>query len=318
MKFYFHPGRALFDRVPKVLLVMKLTIALLITAFLQVSHASFAQRVSFKATNVSIENVFEVIQNQTPYKILYAEEMLSGVNKVTVDFKNTSVEDVLNACFKDKPLTYTISNNVIVIKYKPTPAIEKNQLQPVAITGKVTDDKNLPLPGVTVSLKGGHATVATDINGGYKITVPDNKGVLVFSFVGFDNSEVAIGENTVINVQLKPANQNLNEVVVVGYGTQRKTSLTSAVSAVKGSELVKAPVPNITSSLAGRVAGISARPNGGGPGQDNPDIHVRGIGTIGNSGALIVSQMRSVPSLHSMMRSMAQHSPRACRQWYLT
>jgi TonB-linked SusC/RagA family outer membrane protein len=286
MKFYFQTGCMRPACIPKLLLVMKLTLVLLITAFLQVSQASYGQRITYKGNNVPAEKLFQVIQTQTPFKVLYTEEMVSVLANIDIDLKNASVEDALKAYFKDKPLTYTISKNVIVIKYKP---IEKEQLQSVSITGKVTDDKKLPLPGVTVMLKGTNTAAITDINGNYKITVPDNKGTLVFSFVGFENSEVPLRESTVINVELRTANQNLNEVVVVGYGTQRKTSLTSAVSAVKGAELVKAPVPNITGSLAGRVAGISARPNGGGPGQDNPDIHVRGVGTIGNnSSALIV------------------------------
>jgi TonB-linked SusC/RagA family outer membrane protein len=289
MKFYFQTGCMRPVRIPKLLLVMKLTLVLLITIFLQVSQASYGQRITYKGTNVPVEKLFQVIQAQTFFKVLYADEMINGLGNTDLNLKNASIDDALKACFKDKPLTYTITNNVIVIKYKPAPPVEKEQLKPVTITGNVTDDKKLPLPGVTVLLKGTNTTAVTDINGNYKITVPDNKGTLVFSFIGFESSEVVLGENNVINVQLNGSNQNLNEVVVVGYGTQRKTSLTSSVSTVKGAELVKAPVPNITSSLAGRVAGISARPNGGVPGQDDPDIHVRGIGTIGNnSGALIV------------------------------
>lgn len=288
MKFYFQTGCMRPACIPKLLLVMKLTLVLLITVFLQVSQASYAQRITYKGTNVPMEKLFQVIQAQTPFKVLYTEEMINGLGNTDLNLKNASIDDALKACFKDKPLSYTISNNVIVIKYKPIPPIEKEQVQPVTVTGYVTDDKKQPLPGVTVMLKGTNTATITDANGNYKITLPDNKGTLVFSFIGFETSEIVPGEKTVINVQLTQGNQNLNEVVVVGYGTQRKTSLTSSVSAVKGSELVKAPVPNITASLAGRVAGISARPNGGVPGQDNPDIHVRGIGTIGGSGALIV------------------------------
>ena len=287
MKFYFQTQGRRFAFIPKFLLVMKLTLILLITAFLQISQASYGQRITYKG-KIPVEKFFQIIQTQTPFKVLYAEEMLNGLGNADLNLKNVSVEDALNACFRDKPLTYTINNSVIVIKYKPARVIAEERQQAITISGRVVDEKNLPLPGATVSLKGTSINTVTDINGGYKIVVPDNGGTLVFTFVGFDKSEVLIGTNTVINVQLKESNLGLKEVVVVGYGTQLKTSLTSAVSAVKGSELVKAPVPNITSSLAGRVAGISARPNGGVPGQDNPDIHVRGIGTVGNSGALIV------------------------------
>ncbi|UOE47503.1 TonB-dependent receptor [Mucilaginibacter sp. SMC90] len=265
---------------------MKLTLILLITAFLQVSEASYGQRITYKG-NISVEKFLQIIQTQTPFKVLYTEEMMNGAGNADLNLKNVTIEDALNTCLKDKPLSYTITNNVIVIRNKPTPIVITDR-QPITITGKVVDEKKQPLPGVTVLVKGTNTASVTDVNGDYKITVNDPKTPLVFSFVGFQTTEIIPGTNTVVNVQLAVANLNLGEIVVVGYGTQLKTSLTSAVSAVKGTELAKAPVPNITSSLAGRVAGISARPNGGGPGQDNPDIHVRGIGTIGNSGALIV------------------------------
>lgn len=287
MKFYFQTGWRRPALMPKILLVMKLTFILLITAFLQVSQASYGQRITFKGSNIPVEQFFQVIQTQTPYKVLYAEEMLSGISNIDLNLKNASVEDALNTCFKGKPLTYTINNNVIVIKTKQTPANEE-KAQAITITGKVTDSNKAPLPGVNISLKGTTTGVISDNNGNYRLTVPDNKGTLVFSFLGFETKEVAIGDNTIINVQLKEGNQDLKEVLVVGYGTQLKTSLTSAVSAVKGAELVKSPVPNITQSMAGRVAGISSRPNGGAPGQDDPDIHVRGIATMGNNSALIV------------------------------
>ncbi len=288
MKFYFHTGYKPFARIPKLLLVMKLTILLLITAFLQVSQATLAQRVSYKGTNVAIENVFEVIQNQTQYKILYAEEMVSTVGNITVNFKNASVEEVLNTCFKDKPLAYTISNDIIVIKAR-SEVSEKKEQQPVTITGKVTDSKGEPLAGVNIALKGTTTGTTTDVNGNYHLTLPDGKATLVFTFVGFLTQEVTVKDGaTSINIKMSEEPQGLNEVTVVGYGTQKKTSLTAAVSAVKGSELAQAPVENITDALAGRVSGITARPNGGSPGQDNPDIYVRGVGTTGNSAALIV------------------------------
>lgn len=287
MKFYFHTGLRLPAFIPKLLLVMKLTLVLLITVFLQISHASYGQKITFKGSGISAQQFFDVVKTQTSYQVLYAEEMLIGIGNTDLNLNHTSLDKALDAFFKDKPITYTINNHVVVVKYKPV-QLDPQPKQAIAITGKVTDEKKLPLPGVNVTLKGTTNTVTTDSNGDFKITVPDNGGTLVFSYVGFDTREVAFGQDRVINVQLLASNQKLSEVVVVAFGTQRKSSLTAAVSEVKGTELVKAAVPNITSSLAGRVAGISARPNGGVPGQDNPNIFVRGISTIGNNGALIV------------------------------
>ncbi|NVM67293.1 TonB-linked SusC/RagA family outer membrane protein [Mucilaginibacter sp. SG538B] len=288
MKLNFHTGLRLPAFVPKFLLVMKLTFILLVTAFLQVSMASFGQKVTIKGSKVSAVQFLEAIKAQTPYKVLYAEEMLPGLTATDLSLNNASVEIALETFFKDKPITYTLTKNVIVLKYRPVPvperAAEKNQ----AITGKITDSKNHPIGGVNITLKGTSTGTTSDSSGDYKLTVPDGGGTLVFSYVGFETKEVIITRNNVINVQLTEVSQKLSEVVVVAFGTTKKSSLTAAVSEVKGSELVKAAVPNITQSIAGRMAGIAARPNGGVPGQDNPNIFVRGISTTGNNGALIV------------------------------
>jgi hypothetical protein len=119
MKFNFQTGLRLPAVVHKLLLVMKLTLIFLITIFLQISHASYGQRVTYKGKNITVEKFFQVIQAQTPYKVLYAEEMVNGLDNVSLNLKNVSVEDALNACLDNKPLTYTIDKNVIVIKFKP-------------------------------------------------------------------------------------------------------------------------------------------------------------------------------------------------------
>lgn len=155
------------------------------------------------------------------------------------------------------------------------------------VSGTVTDQKNEPLPGVNVRIKGTTLGTSTDVNGKYTIAAPSN-GTLVFSFLGYLVPEVQVNNRKNINVQLTATTNSLNEIVVVGYGTQKKATLTGAVSSVKGSELAASPVANISNSLAGRVAGFSMRPNGGQPGADAPDIHIRGIGTLGNNRPLIV------------------------------
>ena len=123
--------------------------------------------------------------------------------------------------------------------------------------------------------------------GNFSIDVPAN-GVLVFSFVGFITTEVHVNNRSEINVVMKASVSEMDQVVVVGYGTQKKSTLTGSVSMMKGKDIAETPVPNITNSLAGKLAGVSMRPNGGQPGNDNPDIHIRGIGTTGNNAPLIV------------------------------
>lgn len=286
MKFYTLTGCRLSAYVHKFLLVMKLTLVLLITAFLQVSSAAHAQKITFSGKNTSIVRVFAEIQNQTGYTFLYTDEMLDGVTPLNVDFKNTPLEDALEKCFRNQPLTYTIKNKLIVIQRKT----RRPEVQVIVVNGTVTDEKGEPLPGVTVTVKGKNTNTTTDRKGTYSISIPpgETNAVLVYSFIGFETREITVADQATINVKLKIADNKLNEIVVIGYGTQKKALTTSAVSTVKGASLANAPVANISNALTGQVAGISMRPNGGQPGYDNPDLHVRGISTTGNNSPLIV------------------------------
>jgi TonB-linked SusC/RagA family outer membrane protein len=157
------------------------------------------------------------------------------------------------------------------------------------VSGRVLDAKNQPLAGATVAEKGGKRSVLTTNDGSFKISVSGDGAVLVVSYVGYQTQETAASSGKDIVVQLTASAASLDSVIVVtGYGTQRKTSSTAAISTVKGEELTKSPVANVSNSIAGRVAGVSMRANGGQPGSDNPDIHIRGIATTGNSAPLIV------------------------------
>jgi TonB-linked SusC/RagA family outer membrane protein len=156
------------------------------------------------------------------------------------------------------------------------------------IAGKVTDEQGRELPGVNVTVKGTTRGTSTDVNGAYSLEVPEETDLLVFSFVGYLAREVKIGSATTLDVKLDPDTKALEEVVVVGYGSQKKATVTGSIASIKGDAIAQVPAPNISQSLAGRVAGVSMRPNGGQPGKDDPDIHIRGIVTTGNNKPLVV------------------------------
>lgn len=156
------------------------------------------------------------------------------------------------------------------------------------ITGKVTDEKGAPLVGVSVLLKGSKKGVATDLNGAFSISVPDNGAVLVISYVGYITKEVAIGSQNDIAITLVVGSEQLTDVVVVGYGTQRKVTVTGAVSAVKGENLVKSPAVDLSNSLSGRLPGLVVIQQSGEPGYDGATINIRGTNTLGNSSPLVV------------------------------
>lgn len=156
--------------------------------------------------------------------------------------------------------------------------------QAIVIKGKVTDSQKESIPGANVFLKGTTTGTITDFDGNFQITVPDKKAILVFSFVGYTNQEIHIGNKTVINVTLIDDSQNLEEVVVVAYGTKSKATITGALSSVNTRELIqKAPVASITNVLAGTLPGVASVQSTGQPGRDAATIYVRGAGSLSNA-----------------------------------
>ena len=161
-------------------------------------------------------------------------------------------------------------------------------LQQNKVTGIVTDKNGAPVTGVNVVVKGSTIGTMTDVEGKYTIEVPAGSKSLTFTFIGMEPQEINIGSLTQINVIMSESAIGLNEVVVVGYGTLKKVNLTGALAAISSKDLEGKPITNISSSLQGTMAGVTAIVNNGQPGKDQATIRVRGIGTLGNSDAMIV------------------------------
>ncbi len=158
--------------------------------------------------------------------------------------------------------------------------------QPRTVTGRVAS-QDTALYGVTVQVKGTNTAAQTDENGRYSISAPAN-GTLVFSYVGYNSLEVKVNNRSSINVEMQSVSQQLEQVVVVGYGTQRKATLTGSVAAVKGTEIVKTPTTNVSNSLGGRLPGLVTVTPSGEPGYDGSVLRIRGVNTLGNNSPLIV------------------------------
>ncbi|MCR9226311.1 MAG: TonB-dependent receptor [Flavobacteriaceae bacterium] len=161
------------------------------------------------------------------------------------------------------------------------------EIQDRIITGQVTDENGQPLPGATVQIKGGNTGTTTDFDGYYTIEVSNDETVLVFSYIGYEMKEMPIEGQVSINVQLEPSATQLEDVVVVGYGTQEKTKVTGSVASVSGESLQNIPVPGASQALQGRASGVNVVRNGGAPGQEG-QIRVRGMGTVNNASPLVV------------------------------
>ncbi|CAL1518776.1 TonB-dependent receptor [Chitinophaga sp. MM2321] len=274
-----------------VLLIMKLTTILLLTACLQVSAMADAQSISYSKQHASLEDVFNAIRAQTGYEFLYNYTMISKAKSQDMNFGKTPLIKVLDEIFKDQPLTYTILDKTIVVleRSRHPEKVNANVAAAIAVQGTVTDAENgKPLIGVTIQVKGGSTGTITDESGRFNLSVP-NDAVLIVNFIGYDKTEVAVNGRSVIAISLKAIPTLLNQIVVVGYGTQQKANLTGAVVQIEGSELKRTASPNISNAIAGRVAGVIANNRSGLPGDDGSSLSIRGFNTFGGGqGPLVV------------------------------
>lgn len=190
------------------------------------------------------------------------------------------------------------STNASYAKKNPThySSVESIFQQQRLITGKViSSDDGMGVPGANVILKGTAKSVITDMDGTFSIEVDSDESVLVFSFVGYNTQEIRVGSETIVNVKLIPTDNSLKEVVIVGYGTQKKSSMVSSITTVKPKEL-KGPTSNLTTMLAGRVSGMIAYQRSGEPGKDNANFFIRGLGSFGSGASnplILIDQIES-------------------------
>ncbi|WP_461464630.1 SusC/RagA family TonB-linked outer membrane protein [Mucilaginibacter sp.] len=260
--------------VKKTLLYVKLTFALILLTLLHVSAKVHSQdKINLSVKNVSFDKLFDLLEKKSNYTFLYNNQAIPS-GTVNVDVKDVSVPQILSDALVNTGLSFRIlSQKLIVITQTVSP-----KTADITVTGKVTDATGLPLPGATISIKQGRSLTVTDQNGAFKVTVPDN-AVLIISFIGYQSQEIPVAGKTEISVILKDDNSNLNEVVVVGYGTQRKKDLTGAVSLISSKDINALPVGGVAQIMQGKAAGVSVTQNTGAPG-DAISVHIRGIGTI--------------------------------------
>ncbi|HYC87318.1 MAG TPA: TonB-dependent receptor [Chryseosolibacter sp.] len=247
------------------------------------------RKVSLKVENIKVKELLSELEGKAEVNFTYRPELLKNLRRISIDAVGAPLGDILSQLFSDN-ISYEVIGKQIVLKARneePKAEIITTVIQGVQVTGKVIDEAGLPLPGVNVIEKGTTNGVATDAEGKFSLTVGNN-AVLVLSFIGYATQEVPVNNRNYIDVTLAPDVTSLQEVVVVGYGEQKKVTVTGSVVAVQGTELQKAPVMDLSNSLAGRLPGVTAIQSSGEPGYDASTIRIRGINTLGNSNALIV------------------------------
>lgn len=261
---------------PQQLRRMKLTFLFILLTCLQVSAKTWSQdkiTVSFQSTD--LKKALAIIERKSNYHFLYNETILANKPKVDLNVKDAEITAVLDKILSVNGISYRIlNNNLIVLNAGENNRTERPDIR---VSGKVTGTNGTALFGVSVTIKGTSSGTTTDEAGNFSITVPNENSVLVFSYVGYATQEVTVGNRTSITISMAPTASQLDNIVVVGYGTQRKIDVTGAVGQIKGEELNKQPSPNPISSLQGKIAGVQIT-NSGAPGA-SPQITIRGVGT---------------------------------------
>nr|WP_295873735.1 TonB-dependent receptor [uncultured Chitinophaga sp.] len=261
--------------LPKIFLFMKMVFVLILGLSLHVNAYVFAQSVTISKKKVSLEEVFDMVQQQTGYFFWYNAGLLRQTGKVDVNVQNVSVPQLLELCLKDKPLWYTVSGKTIVIKRRRL-APEATPVPQEVIRGTVTSAGGVPLIGVTVKEKGAAHGTVTGENGTFELKDVHPGATLVFSYIGYDSKEWPLNGETSLTVTLTPSLSGLDAVVVVGYGTQKRADVTGAVSTVSSKALREVPVTNVQQMLQGRVPGVYVNNTGNRPGSQ-PSVLIRGV-----------------------------------------
>jgi TonB-linked SusC/RagA family outer membrane protein len=260
------PGRS---AITKLVILMKLTFAIILIGCLHVSAGVHSQsKVTLNMQSADIKKVLTAIEKKTSFRFLYNSNLLAAQPKVTISANNEDVLSVVNRLLANTLIAYEVLNNNLVVLKE-----ENSIIHQVAVKGRITNAAGEPLAAVSVRVKGSTAGTSTDAEGRYSIDVP-NDAVLVFSSVSYITQEIAVAGKTEINIVLQPNNTQLEQVVVIGYGTAQKRDITGSIAKVSGREVADKPNTNPLSSLQGKVSGVSII-NTGLPGQE-PDIRIRG------------------------------------------
>ncbi|MRG44516.1 SusC/RagA family TonB-linked outer membrane protein [Chitinophaga sp. SYP-B3965] len=257
---------------------MKLAAFYMLLFVLQVNAKVYSQKVTISQHNLSLEKVFRTIQKQTGYHFLCTLEQLKDTRNIDINVKDASLEDVLEHCFKDQPLKYAIANKTIIVERKAG-IFSLPSVLFAEISGNISDSaKGTPLQGVTIQVKGTAVGTVTDENGYFKLTVSEGS-ILLISYLGYNKQEILYTGQQKLNIRLSASRSGLNELVVVGYGAQKKATLTGAISNLVADEIQTTTHSSLAQSLQGKMPGLQIRQNTGEPGDFNTMINIRGFGT---------------------------------------
>ena len=250
-----------------------------------VSANSYSQKTKLNVNlnNTTIKDLFGYIEQNSEFVFLYRSEDFNTTKKVNVEAKDATINEVLDQALKGEKVEYDVYERQVVIRKAGELSSNLQQPQKKTITGRVTDINDQPIPGVSVVVKGTTIGVNTDTNGNFNLSVPNDARMLTFSFVGMKTQEVIAGKKTTINLVLEEEAVGLDEVVAVGYGTQKKYSVIGSITTINPLKLKVGTTRSLSNNLGGQLAGVIAVQRSGEPGYDNSNFWIRGISTFGGN-----------------------------------
>ncbi|SDR88252.1 TonB-linked outer membrane protein, SusC/RagA family [Mucilaginibacter mallensis] len=254
----------------------KLTFILMLLTFMDVSAKVYSQdtKISLSVENVTLSKALKAIEAKSTYQFFYSNSHFPADKNITLNVKDVSVKEVLTNILAKTTYTYHLLGNQIIV------IADKNvKSSPIVIKGKVVDEKGIGLPGVNIHIKGTTTGISTSSDGSYQITVPTENTILVYSFVGYKSQEITPNGQYILNINLVPESGSLNEVLVVGYGTQKKSDILGAVASFDAKNIEDKPLDRVEQALIGEMAGVQVRQQTGMPGV-GLSILVRGTGSI--------------------------------------
>ncbi len=287
--FFYKEG---FPNKISIFMKLSLVIPLLLVANLHVCALTFGQTVSLQKRNIKVEQLFNEVYRQTGYNVFYNESMIPVQARLDVSYDKESLMTVLEDITGKYQLTYKIvDKNIILGKKKARVTSElvvhKEILQQRTVSGQVSDEKGQPLTGVTITEVGYANGTITDDGGKFAIMLQEVNSKLRFSFLGYETKEVSLGDNNTLSVNLVPAIQEMDNIVVVGYGTQKKENLTGATTVVDQRLLQSRPAANVSSLLQGTVPNMEVKFTTGRPGASG-SFNIRGVNSISNNASPLV------------------------------
>ncbi len=292
---------ALWGTIMKVS-ILQLSIILLTAAYTYGGYEANAQEllmkpVSVQFTDTDIKTALSELELKANVKFVYTSRLVPLKRKVTLRVVDKSIAETLDALFSPDKVTYKIVRNRILLsveEHEKSTSLESTDLDNFpalvdrTVKGRVTDEQGDGLPGVSVVLKGSQRGTISNTDGTYELIVPDGANTLIFSFVGYLTQEIDAGTRAIIDVGLEADEKSLEEVVVVGYGTQKKATLTGAVSALNEKDFGRRQVGQSSLLLQGTAPGVTVTQRSGQPGRDGGAIRIRGIGTLSDSNPLVL------------------------------